>query len=190
MNGIAISNASSKCGAMHSVWTFVFSHVAINIKLNMYISSHFSVGEVAVWVWFSVRMVCHDVLLSHSTWICMHAKTIDLISLYRMRKWSSLHCSPAPNANGVSLLVRQYADSHDIYANWFRSSLFAEIDLNNQSGLYLCYYHIPNTDGAVLTMLSLTGSDLCTTARGDRTGRVTADRTLKQLRYESVCANH
>ena len=85
-------------------------------------------------------MVCHDVLLSHGTWIYMHAKTTALIRLYRMRKWSNLHCSPAPNANGVSLLVRQYADSHDIYANW--STLFAEIDLNslNQSFRLDCMF--------------------------------------------------
>ena len=53
---------------------------------------------------------------------------------------------------------------------------------DSQSGLFICNCHIPNTDGVVLSMLSLTSSVICITAWGDRTGRVTADRTLKHLR--------
>ena len=34
-----------------------------------------------------------------------------------------------------------------------------------QFSLCIYYYHIPNTDGAVLSMLSLTSSNLCTTAK-------------------------
>ena len=34
-----------------------------------------------------------------------------------------------------------------------------------QFGLCICYYHTPNTDGAELSMLSLTSSIFCTTLR-------------------------
>ena len=74
-------------------------------------------------------------LLSNDTRRCMRAKTIALIRQDRMCKWSSFHCSPAPNTNGVSLLDRQYAVSHDTCAIWSRSSLFELFDISrlNQS---------------------------------------------------------
>ena len=77
----------------------------------------------------------HDTLLSNDTRICMRAKTIVLIRQDRIRKWSSFHCLPVPNTNGVSLLGRQYADSHEICAIWSRSSLSELFDISrlNQS---------------------------------------------------------
>ena len=113
----------------------------------------------------------------------MSAKTIALFRLDRMRKWSSFHCSPVPSTNGVSLLGRQYSDSHEICAIRSRSSLFELFDISrlNQSLLLDCTPRnltsvIPNTDGAVLSMLSLTSSILCSKAR--ETERVVSQQII------------